>query len=166
MKVFYLLLFILLSWIPVSSPAQYPAPVSRAIQLTKTNQAQLKMVLDHFYASGDSLKIRAANFLIANMPIHSSQTYYWADEKGKKIPFDELRYNSFNDAVDAFKKLRSAYPGLHPVATKYRDLDSVTAKFLIENIDLAVDKFRKSAYSKSTSEADLQQYIHPYRVSV
>ena len=163
MKTFYFLVIILFIHNPCS--AQYPAPVARALHQTKNNQTQLKMALDHFYASGDSLKIRAVNFLVANIPIHTSYNYYWADVSGKKIPFDELKYNSFNDAVDAFNKLKETHQGIHPVAIRYRDIDSVKAEYLIENIDLAVEQFRKRNNS-ATSEQDFLEYVLPYRVSV
>ena len=86
--------------------AQYPPRVKAALEQTSTNRNELKKALNYFYKTGDALEIRSINFLVENMPIHRTMGYYWADEKGRRIAYNELDYPTFNDAVDAFEKLK------------------------------------------------------------
>ena len=49
------------------------AEVIEALELAGRNRSELECVLDHYAAcEADSLKLRAAEFLIANMPGHQS----------------------------------------------------------------------------------------------
>lgn len=143
---------------------QYPKNVQAGLSMTKTNQKELIKALDYFYKTGDDLKIKSVNFLIANMPIHNSESYYWADNKGKRISFNELNYISYNAAITTVEQLKNKYAGLHPVSYSYRDIDSIKAAILIENINLAVDAYRQR--KKTISEQDFLEYVLPYRVSV
>jgi hypothetical protein len=145
---------------------QYPADVKAALAQTKTNQTQLTRALNYFYNTGDSLKIKSVNFLVANMPIHSSQSYYWADSTGQRIAFNELDYSTYTDAINAFEQLKLQYGNLHPVAYAYRDIDSITADMLIENVELAIQKAKEAGSRLNAADSDFFEYILPYRVSV
>lgn len=127
--------------------AQYPPGVQTALKMAGANKAELLKALDHFYESGDSLKIQSINFLITYMPLHNSHSYYWADGNGKRIPFNELDYSSFNEVVEAVNALKNKFNGLNPVAYSYRDLDSINADYLIENIELACEKWKSRGAS-------------------
>ena len=49
----------------------YPADVERALKLAGDNRAELEKVLEHYRKRPeDKLKLKAAYFLIANMPYH------------------------------------------------------------------------------------------------
>jgi hypothetical protein len=149
--------------------AQYPPGVQMALKTAGANKAQLIKALDHFYKSGDSLKIKSVNFLITYMPVHSSHSYYWADGNGKHIPFNELNYSSFNEVVEAIDALKKKYNALHPVAYSYRDIDSINADYLIENIELACEKWKsREAASSGEDQAftDFLEYTLPYRASI
>ncbi|MBP6411572.1 MAG: hypothetical protein KA313_10770, partial [Pseudarcicella sp.] len=64
--------------------------------------------------TGDSLKLKAIYFLIANMDIHYTSDYYWVNNEGKKIEFDELDYPDFDKASKVFDSLKVKNPGLKP----------------------------------------------------
>ncbi len=146
--------------------AQYPADVQAALGQTKNNRQQLSKALDYFYRSGDPLKIRSINFLVANMPMHHSDNYYWADAAGRRVPYNELAYPTFNQAVRAFDRIRTAHGKLHPVPYEYRDIDSIKADMLIENVELAVKTLRAGRRGLPYNEEEFLEYQLPYRVSV
>jgi hypothetical protein len=145
------------------SLAQYPEPVQEALLQTKTNRAELTRALDFFYQEGDSQKIRSIEFLVENMPIHFSASYYWADSAGQRIAYNELDYPTFKDAKIAFDHLRAAKGKLHPVTYTYRDIDSIKADLLIADVNLSVDKLR--ANNGQFNEKFLD-FILPYRTSI
>jgi len=51
--------------------SQYPVEVERALKLAGENRTELEKVLEHYKQHPeDSLKLKSAYFLIANMPYH------------------------------------------------------------------------------------------------
>lgn len=68
----FLLLFLLAS----CHPSPYPADIEKVLALAGDNRQQLEWVLDHYSRNeGDSLKLRAAEFLIRNMPGKCTEAY-------------------------------------------------------------------------------------------
>ena len=56
-----------------------------ALELAGANRTELETVLNHYATdSKDSLKLRAAEFLIANMPYHFSLEEYYLSPGGNK----------------------------------------------------------------------------------
>lgn len=128
------------------------------------NRGELEKVIHQYNQNiGDSLKLKATYFLISNMDIHSSVDYYWADETGKKIPYNEMNYPDFATAVKAFEEIKSKYKNLKPIRVTYRDIDTIKADFLIKNIENAFDVWEKPQ-NKNLSFDNFCNYILPYRV--
>jgi len=155
----------------VAAHAQYTQKVKAALEQTATNKSELRKALDHFYKSGDGLKIRSINFLVENMPIHQTMSYYWADDRGRRIAYNELDYPTFNDAVNAFEALKTKHGKLHPVPYTYRDIDSVTGKYLIDDVEQACNAWRLHGSwlkrnGQNIGENDFLEYVLPYRVDV
>ncbi|MEO6524615.1 MAG: hypothetical protein ABIN91_23220 [Mucilaginibacter sp.] len=129
------------------------------------NRAELEKVISYCKKTGDPLKLKAIYFLISNMDIHYSVDYYWADGDNKKIAYNELDYPDFKLAVQAFNQLKSKIPKIHPVPVTYKDINSIKADFLIENVKSAF-KVWKNGAAKNIPFKDFCEYILPYRVSV
>jgi len=72
-----------------------PAKVEVALQQAGKNNLELEKAINHFRQTGDSLKLQAAYFLITNISIHTSVSYYWADSLNSQIAFNELSYPTF-----------------------------------------------------------------------
>ena len=70
-------------------PAPYPKEVEMVLQKSGSNRTELEKAIDHFLKQGDGEKIRAIEFLVSNMDVHSSSNYYWADSTGKRVNFNE-----------------------------------------------------------------------------
>jgi len=152
---------------PVFAFAQkhYPVDVEAVLQQAKTNRGELEKALQYFYNIKDQQKIKAINFLISNMDIHASETYYWADSSGKRIAFDELKYPDFAASIKAFDSLKGQYYKIHPVPQHIPDIDTIKADFLIENTEKAFATWKNSP-TKNISFNTFCEYLLPYRISV
>jgi hypothetical protein len=160
--------FILLFPLWSSAQNHYPAKVEAALTEAGNNKAELIKALKYFYKTNDSLKIKGINFLVANMPIHRSYNYYWANEQGKRIDYNELNYATFNGAVAAFNELKTKQGKLHPVPYSFRDIDSVKGNYLIKNVESAFAAWQ-SRHNKPLTGSDwvvFSEYVLPYRASV
>lgn len=142
----------------------YSDAVQAALNQT-TNGPELEKALQYFYKKGNDIEIKSINFLIENMPIHSSSNYYWADENSHKIEYNELSYRTFKEAIQAFEVLKKKFGRLHPVAFTYKDIDSITSDLLIENILLALKRNGENA-KNMRDEEEFLEYVLPYRASI
>jgi hypothetical protein len=144
---------------------KYPIVVEAVLQKTKSNRPELEKALNYFYKGKDSLKIKAINFLVANMDIHTSYNYYWADSLGNRISYNELDYPSFDSSIRAFDIIKANTPKIHPVQNNYKDIDSIKGDYLIDNVEKAFAEWKLS-WVKNSSFENFCEYVLPYRVSV
>lgn len=151
--------------IPFLTQAQYPASVEMNLKKAGSNRPELEKALQYADKTGDDQKIKAMQFLIANMDIHFSSDYYWEDAKGNKISYNELNYPDFLQAQTAFAAIKEKNPDIKPKPVVYKDIENIKSEFLIENLENAFKAWRSSAV-KTTSFEDFCEYILPYRVSV
>ncbi|HLP05967.1 MAG TPA: hypothetical protein VK152_11115 [Paludibacter sp.] len=159
-KTFYILPLLLINLAALA--VNYPANVQNVLRKAGNNRSELEAVLMHYQP--DSLKYKAACFLIGNMDIHYSQTYYWADSLGHAVVFNELSYPDFSSSQIAFNSLREHTRGIHPVPVRIPDIQTVGRNFLIDNIERAFLAWKKKA--GGVSFEDFCEYILPYRISV
>jgi hypothetical protein len=145
--------------------AQHPAPVETVLKKAGNNRVALEKAINHFKKSKDVLKLKAVYFLIAHMDIHFSSDYYWENSENKKIKFNELDYPNFDQAMKAFESIKKENPGLHPKAVMIQDIETITADYLIDNIEKAFVSWKTSPL-KNTSFEDFCEYILPYRISI
>ncbi len=163
MKHFWFLFFCVLVFSNqmVFSQQTIPTDVLAVINTTKNKDALVE-TLNHYRNPADSLKFKSACFLIKNMPIHQSMTYYWADSLDNKLEFNELAFTDFNASIKAFDGLKAKHGKVHPVPQKISDIESITSEYLIANID---DAF-KYWNPKICSFENFCEYVLPYRVDV
>lgn len=155
---------VILFLIPFLVQAQYPAPVEAVLKKAGTNRTELEKALVYSGKTGDPLKVKAMQFLIANMDIHTSADYYWEGQSGEKINYNELDYPDFEQAKKALKTLKEKNPGLHAKPVIYQDIETIKGDFLIQNLEKAFTVWQASAMKKIPF-ADFCEYILPYRVS-
>ncbi len=155
---------ILLLLFPLFLHAQYPLAVEAVLKKAGANRPELEKALLYSSNTGDPLKIKAMQFLIANMDIHSSSDYYWEDIAGKKIAYNELEYPDFEQAKTAFEAIKEKNTGLKPHPIIYKDIEAITADYLIQNLEKAFVTWRSSSI-KNISFDNFCEYILPYRVS-
>lgn len=154
---------------------QFPAEVAAALDEAGDNRAELEKVLNHY--AKDSLKLRAAQYLIA----HMSRAYYLKSSvfesfsavfdslalykntlliSGNQLKNKEIR-RSYYEALWA-KHQRIAGDPAKSVFELQSDLKTIPAEMLIQNIDYAF-KAWEFPWAKQYSFDQFCKYILPYR---
>lgn len=134
-----------------------------ALKISGANRAELEKVLAHYSQNEtDSLKLRAAEFLIENMPGH----YAYSD---RSIDLYTEQFDSINKEVPMY--LRSyfySFPTLNNPNTFFMnrnyDTEHITAAYLIKNIDYKFRLRDLTPWGKDIDFSDFCEYILPYRV--
>lgn len=142
------------------SASSYPIAVEKVLLKVDKNSAELKKVLEHY--RNDSLRYKAACFLIGNMDIHESRSYYWADTLNKNIHFNELSFANYETAIKEFNILNGK-TRLHAITQKTLDFQTLTSNYLIQNIDKAFE-VKNTNWAKDISFDLFCEYILPYKV--
>ena len=136
-----------------------------ALQQAKHNKAELEKVLKHF--KHDSLKYRAACFLIENMP-----------GKYSILPYDSLdRYKNFlkiipqNDSISWDVRYSKIWYGFDSISkrqlagfSKIEDIKVITGDYLIKNIEYAFKIWENGKIKDYCSFDEFCHYILPYRI--
>jgi len=140
------------------------------------NKREFQKVYDYYSKPEDSLKLKAAEFLIKNIRNHSFSVLT-EEEKvddffkslGKEIvvPYMdnvELRYELKQNLVDDFisKGLKNGSLPPPTYQKRRKDLEAIKSEFLIENIEYAF-KAWKFPWARKYSFNDFCKYILPYR---
>ncbi len=140
--------------------SKYSADIEYALQQAGDNRHELEMVLKHYNNPHDTLKLKAAEFLIANMPGHVSFREGTFAEFSKEImPIWE------SDADIETKKSR-----IDSLIYKYnlasiqpeQDVKIISGDYLIHNIDFSFELWRKPWASHLTFE-EFCEYLLPYK---
>lgn len=120
------------------SCAKYPPAVEVSLQRAGGNRGELEQVLERYSGHpADSLKLRAAEFLIANMPMHWSydsallSAYYSAADS---ILTDNA---GWSEKIAALNELALRHSGLKKSIRE--DIHIITSSYLIQNIEKSFD---------------------------
>lgn len=150
-------------WCLVFAACTSVSPLEKALQLSGNNRVQLEQVLRHYSRDpADSLKYKAACFLIENMPGHGwyegeelEKYKRWIDSafQTEKILFRYSLYEAFFQQPDAVDGL-----------TRYEEIEQLDSNFLITHIDSTFSAIRKRPWLDALSFEQLCEYILPYRV--
>jgi len=137
--------------------------LTQSLELSDENRTELESVLQHYRS--DTLKLRAAEFLIGNMFAHYSYTDGYMEEYCAELDSLSSYYKQFRNDEEAtarFHALAEKYSGKPPVIT---DLQTVKAKYLIENIDHAFELRAKCGWLKNLEFDEFCEYLLPYKVA-
>lgn len=138
--------------------------LKEALQAAGENRVQLEKVLLHYGENpADSLKLKAAVFLIENMPFHYTMQgevltrYYQGidtiNKYNRSASVCKQKYDSLKNVLGDPRK------GLQPVS----DLQHITADYLIQNIDLAYSSWKDGLWGTHLSFDEFCEYLLPYR---
>lgn len=133
-----------------------------AMEKAGDNRQELEKVLRHYQQSpADSLKYKAACFLIENMPYYSYpvgkqldnyKTYFnWLRHYRKKTP------RQLSDSIRQF---------FGPIGEqeKKQDIHEIDSAYLCHNIEWAFKVWQEQPWGKHISFATFCEYILPYRI--
>lgn len=129
-----------------------------ALQMAGENRSELESVLNHY--KNDSLKLKAAHYLIENMPYHFSMEEYFVSPNGETYRPDIVTLsenNTLKNHCDSIQRLGYKY-----VRKKKMDITSLNSNFIINNIELAFEVWQKP-WAKNIPFHDFCKYILPYR---
>lgn len=125
------------------------------------NRHELEKVIEHFKNSTDTLKYKAALFLIQNMPYNYSiygdnmpeyeTAYHAIARKSKESRSQEYLQLSKNIDKSTWKAIS--------------DIQTINANFLISHINETVDNWRSQTWAKEYSQNDFFNYVLPYRIA-
>lgn len=136
--------------------------LKKALQLSGENRFELERVLRHFLENPeDSLKLKAAEFLIANMPGHYSVVDPYILEYYNKV-------DSLNASIPAYIKnvlysLPQYYVDLTD-AEKVEDVQIMESGFLINHINKMFHIWENVPWGKEVSFKTFCEYVLPYRL--
>lgn len=156
----YKYLLFLMGMLSLLSCSHQSDRLELALDSAGKNKKELLKVLHHY--KNDSMKYKAACFLIENMPYH---TYYEGDELKKYQKYFMLYADGKHDAKKIVDSLKIADGGFSTYnLTKKRDIEEVDSAYLVRNIDFAFRIWREQPWGKQVSFDDFCEFILPYRV--
>nr|WP_199082198.1 RICIN domain-containing protein [Pedobacter sp. ASV19] len=160
MKPYSILIFLLILF---SSCADIPADVQSILDSSDSKNSDLKDVIKHYKNDiRDSLKLKAAYFLIRNMKHHYTTSgndaeMYASIYRGMGSVLVDKRNELYKQYVDSI--------GLKNDLQTVNDIEGIKAKHLIENIDNAFKIWNKTPWSTRYNFEMFCEFILPYRVS-
>lgn len=151
------ILFILLVLTLAACQSEKEKQLEYALEFAGDNCVELEKVLEHYRT--DPEKLEAARFLIRNMP-------GWYSYEGNELdsihhllvgvcegrPISKREKNKWN---------RISFDSL----SKIYDAQVITAEYLIDNIDLAFEVWRKYPWNRNLPFDDFCELILPYRIA-
>lgn len=141
-----------------TSCTRYPKDVRIALNEAGTNRKELETVLKHYRAKQeDSLKLKAAYFLISNMP-----DQYYIEGQSLDVYIKEIskmQNKSVENLINLWDSIQFLYPNDFIIK---RDIDIIDAELLIENIDMAFISW-SAEWNKSLSFEEFCEYLLPYK---
>lgn len=134
--------------------------LEKALNAAGENCSELEKVLRHYEQNKeDSLKLKAAIFLIENMPGHRSLGGSYINEYYKEADSVLSNYSNSNWQKQ-LEDLSSKYSSLLVSA---EDIRTITADYLIRNIDSAFYAWQEKPWATHVKFADFCEYILPYK---
>jgi hypothetical protein len=152
---------------PERLPAEtWPAEVQAALEQAGENRWALEAVLRQYRDRGDSLGLRAASFLIANMEGHSYVRFGLFDSTGRAIDFDVLNYPDYDALLASVEEIEKRVGTTDFERVEVRnDLETMPASLLIENVDCALRAWRERPWAPGLPFELFCNFVLPYRGS-
>jgi len=158
-KFLYQLILILI----MASCKNHSDSLAKAISEAGDNRNEMEKVLE-FYKNkpSDSLKYRAAVFLIENMPNRKSYKslagFENAFESMRKYPISDTRKEIFRKIFDSVSQ-KVTLKNIELI----EDIEFLTSNYLINNIELSFESWNRLPKDKRGSFEEFCEYILPYK---
>ncbi|CEN36743.1 hypothetical protein [Capnocytophaga cynodegmi] len=141
-----------------------------SLQQAKGNRIELEKVLNHY--KNDSLKYKAATFLIENMNgcfsnrremIDMCAPFYKQYDSLARIYKYDMNKERGNKIDSLWKNFYSSSNIPYFEQSFSNDLETVSSEYLISEIDLAFKAWQENVHTKNSSFEEFCKYILPYR---
>lgn len=154
---YYFILLLFLSCI-----SNQDRELESVLNFSGNNRLELEKVLIHY--QNDSLKLKAARFLILNMPGHG--TYSNKNTELFYTKLDSLLPTMTNSDTSIQKINQLLIDTDVLTGLKWQeDVEHIKADFLINNIDRAFEAWQQEPFADHLSFDDFCEYILPYRIN-
>lgn len=154
---------LVLSFLVCSCKQNNSPGLDAALKLADNNRPELEKVLKHYALDpADSLKYRAACFLIENMPYYG---YYEGKSLDNYLPIYEALAKSKQEpqaVLDSFI-LKYGHFSINQLENK-PDIKEIKSNYLINNIEWAFKVWKEQPWGKNVSFGNFCEYILPYRI--
>lgn len=135
-------------------------PLEKNLKLAGENRPELEKVLAHYRAHpADSLKLQAAMLLLSNMERSYHYTGKWLNQYNSMV-FNKTAHLS-ESAMEALTDSVAAVLGT-PDLTQQHDLATLSADYLIQNMDQAFTAWQEAPWAQTVSFETFCNYILPY----
>jgi hypothetical protein len=143
------------------------ADLKKSLDLAGKNRKQLEKVLDYYSKPQDSLKRKAAVFLIRNMYIYYG--YYGKDVEQYNTLFDildTLNHKQTEPVLSQSKHIYDSITANFTISDYTREYDCkiITSEYLINNIEFAFNAWKRMPWGKDVDFDIFCEYILPYRI--
>lgn len=158
-----LLILAFLSLLGLLSLKQKPPTILElSLQKAEHNRVELEKVLNRYQQHPeDSLKYKAACFLIENMPYY---TYFTGKQlENYKTYYTWLRHYKRKSPQQLSDSIRKTFGPIKEVTKKY-DIYEVDSAYLCHNIEWAFKVWKEQPWGKNISFATFCEYLLPYRI--
>lgn len=130
-----------------------------ALKEAGKNRGELEAVLSHYTRLNDTLKLKAAKYIIQYMPYHFSyrigiRDYYRAIDSVVALSDDKLQQE---------KHIKLLQPIFENRYKKYRDIETISADFLIQSIDAAFKQWQQGKWAAHLNFDEFCEYLLPYK---
>ena len=143
----------------LTSCVKHSSKLESALKLAGDNRGELEKVLDTYSNPKERQKRLAAEFLITNMPYHYTNNSPLLDKlRCYLVAQDTLAWGTFNLFEEEYGSLSQADYQIVP------DIETITAEYLIRNIELSFRIWREAPWGNAISFEDFCEEILPYRV--
>ncbi len=132
-----------------------------ALRLAGKNRGELQKVLDHY--ADDTLKLRAAKFLIENMPGHRSYVTEELSAIGFKEKYESIFFDNYMIPEQKKIELENLSSQYNLEANMAEDVEIMTADYLIDNIDRSFETWKNAPYCQHLNFDEFCELILPYK---
>ena len=134
------------------------------LTLAVTHKTTRQKVMAHYINSGDTIKQKAAQFLLDNMVFHQSVENPLLDKYYAEIAKINQQY-SYPECIEKFDSLYKVLGQPDQKSSTFmNDADGINYNALIENIDAAVDDWMNGLWARHLNFEEFCEYLLPYRV--
>lgn len=150
-------LFILLALILAACRSEKEKQLECALEFAGDNRVELEKVLEHYRT--DPEKLEAARFLIRNMP-------GWYSYEGNELDSIHHLLVGVCEGRSISKREKNKWNRISfDSLSEIYDAQVITAEYLIDNIDLAFEVWRKYPWNRNLPFDDFCELILPYRIA-
>ncbi|MDR2382658.1 MAG: discoidin domain-containing protein [Prevotellaceae bacterium] len=138
-----------------------PDMLEQSLLLSGDNRAELEKVLLHY--RNEPLKLKAAQFLIENMPGHVSyrNQKYIEDYYDAIDSVNQYSHLSNEELISRYEAIVTKYSESQPFI---QDLKYISADYLTDNIDRAFENWQNGNWATHLSFEEFCEYLLPYKV--